>query len=78
MGDAKSGRRACARSAVWLLPAAVDWHWQLPAVTLPFIVLVGALVADSDLTAEPGPLEVELRDLAGPDELEDRPLSVHS
>jgi hypothetical protein len=29
---------------VWLLHASIDWDWQLPAVTLPAIVLGGALI----------------------------------
>ena len=34
----------CAASLVWLLHASIDWDWQLPAVTLPAIALVGALM----------------------------------
>jgi hypothetical protein len=30
---------------VWFLHASIDWDWQLPAVTLPAIVLAGALIA---------------------------------
>ena len=29
------------RRAAWLLHATIDWDWQLPAVTLPAIVLAG-------------------------------------
>jgi O-antigen ligase len=29
---------------VWFLHASLDWDWQLPAVTLPAIVLAGALI----------------------------------
>jgi hypothetical protein len=35
---------ACAGDLVWLLHASIDWDWQLPAVTLPAVVLTGALV----------------------------------
>jgi hypothetical protein len=35
----------CAALVVWLLHASIDWDWQLPAVTLPAIVLAGALLA---------------------------------
>jgi len=35
----------CAAAVAWLLHASIDWDWQLPAVTLPAIVLAGALVA---------------------------------
>jgi len=33
---------------VWFLHASIDWDWQLPAVTLPAIVLAGALLALSE------------------------------
>jgi O-Antigen ligase len=35
---------ATAAALVWLLHASIDWDWQLPAVTLPAIVLSGALI----------------------------------
>ena len=35
---------ACAAILAWLLHASIDWDWQLPAVTLPAIVLLGALI----------------------------------
>ena len=38
----------CAASVVWLLHASIDWDWQLPAVSLPVIVLAGALIALSE------------------------------
>jgi hypothetical protein len=45
---------ACAGVAVWGLHATIDWDWQLPAVTLPAIVLAGALIALSEAPgAEP-------------------------
>ena len=34
-----------AACSVFLLHACMDWGWQMPAVALPFLVLVGALVA---------------------------------
>jgi O-Antigen ligase len=51
-----AGRRALAQRAslapgavavcvAWLLHAAIDWDWQLPAVTLPALVLAGGLLA---------------------------------
>jgi O-Antigen ligase len=64
-GVAVAGRRAlgrhpvlapgpCAACAVWLLHAAIDWDWQLPAATLPAIVAAAALVAASETgTMEP-------------------------
>jgi len=43
---------ACAAVAVWGLHATIDWDWQLPAVTLPAIVLAGALIAASEGASE--------------------------
>ena len=43
---------ACAGGAVWRLHATIDWDWQMPAVTLPAIVLAGGLIAASE--AGPG------------------------
>jgi O-antigen ligase len=68
---------ACAASVVWLLPATVDWHWQLPAVTLPFLVLVGGLIAEGEApwrapAFDAGPAEADDE----PDELAGEPLSV--
>src|SRR5439155_13258356 len=37
-----------AASAVWLVHAGVDWDWEMPGVTLPFLALVGAALAQSD------------------------------
>jgi hypothetical protein len=44
----------CAGALVWFLHASIDWDWQLPAVTLPAIVLAGALgvVAEGSADAE--------------------------
>jgi hypothetical protein len=58
-GVALAGRRAlaagaplapgaCAVCAAWLLHASIDWDWQMPAVTLPAIVLAGGLLAESE------------------------------
>jgi O-Antigen ligase len=41
-----------AASTVWLLHASIDWDWEVPAVTLPAIVMAGALIAASE-EAEP-------------------------
>jgi O-antigen ligase len=40
---------ACAACSVWLMHAAIDWDLQLPAVTLPVVVLAGALLAASEV-----------------------------
>jgi hypothetical protein len=45
----------CAASTVWLLHASIDWDWELPAVTLPVIVMAGALIAASEEAAEQTP-----------------------
>jgi O-Antigen ligase len=39
---------ACAASVTWLLHASIDWDWEMPAATLPALILVGALIAISD------------------------------
>jgi O-antigen ligase len=44
----------CAAALVWLVHASIDWDWQLPAVSLPAVVLAGALVALAE--AAPGPV----------------------
>ena len=63
-GVAAAARRALRRNPalaagwsagalVWLLHASIDWDWQLPAVSLPAIVLAGALIAAGE--EEPAP-----------------------
>jgi hypothetical protein len=44
-----------AAGTVWMLHSAVDWDWQVPAVTLPAILLAGALVAAAEADADAGP-----------------------
>jgi O-antigen ligase len=39
---------AAAVCVAWLLHATIDWDWQLPAVTLPAVVLAGGLLAASE------------------------------
>ncbi len=39
---------AYAVCVAWLLHAAIDWDWQVPAVTLPALVLAGGLLAASE------------------------------
>ena len=61
-GVAAAGRRAlirgrplaagcCAASTVWLLHASIDWDWEIPAVTLPVVLMAAGLIAASE---EPG------------------------
>jgi hypothetical protein len=38
----------CAASTVWLLHASIDWDWEVPAVTLPAIIMAGGLIAASE------------------------------
>jgi O-Antigen ligase len=44
---------AVAAGTVWVLHAAIDWDWQVPAVTLVALVLAGALIAASEADPEP-------------------------
>jgi O-antigen ligase len=37
-----------AGALVWFLHATIDWDWELPAVTLPALVMAGALIAASE------------------------------
>lgn len=39
---------AAAAGTVWLLHSAIDWDWEMPAVTLPALVIAGALIAASE------------------------------
>ncbi len=41
-----------AGALVWLIHASIDWDWQLPAVTLPAVVLAGALIAAAERNVE--------------------------
>ena len=36
---------SAAALVVWLLHASIDWDWQMPAVTLPALILAGLLIA---------------------------------
>jgi hypothetical protein len=58
-GVALAGRRALEAGAAlapgavaacgaWLVHALIDWDWQMPAVTLPALVLAGGLLAESE------------------------------
>jgi O-antigen ligase len=42
----------CAALLAWFLHASIDWDWELPAVTLPALVLAAALivVAEGELS----------------------------
>lgn len=46
---------AIAACAVWLLHATIDWDWQMPAVTLPALILAAGLVARSEWAPEAPP-----------------------
>ena len=45
---------AAAATLVWFVHASIDWDWQLPAVSLPAIVLAGALITVAERGADPG------------------------
>ena len=32
--------------------SAIDWHWEMPAVTLPALVMAGALIAASEYSGD--------------------------
>jgi hypothetical protein len=61
--------------AAWLLHASIDWDWQFPAVTLPAIVLAGALLAARETApraptarrADPAPSPAPSPDASEPD-----------
>jgi O-antigen ligase len=43
---------AAGATSAWLLHAAIDWHWEMPAATLPALVMAGALIAASELSSD--------------------------
>ena len=47
-GEAPVAPAACAVSGMWLCTLSIDWDWQMPAVTLPALVLAGALLAEAE------------------------------
>jgi O-antigen ligase len=62
-GGAGAARAAVRRNALlaagpaaactaWAVHATIDWDWQVPAVTLPAVILAGCLIAAGE--AEPG------------------------
>jgi O-Antigen ligase len=46
-----------AAGVVFLLHSSIDWDWQIPAVTLPAIILFAAVVALAESDAQPDALE---------------------
>jgi hypothetical protein len=44
---------AAAATLVWFVHASIDWDWQLPAVTLPAVVLAGVLLTVAERPAGP-------------------------
>jgi hypothetical protein len=63
-GTAVAARRALGRHralaagpvaalVVWLLHASIDWDWQMPAVTLPALVLAGLLIVLAEEAGAP-------------------------
>ena len=46
---------AMAAVTVWVLHSMIDWDWQMPAVTLPALVMIGALIASSEGLPEDSP-----------------------
>ena len=52
--DAALAAGAAAATLAWFVHASIDWDWQLPAVTLPAVVLAGALISVAEPRAGPG------------------------
>lgn len=59
-GAAVTARRATALAAgpaavalAWAVHACVDWDWEMPAVTVPALAAMGALLALADRAADP-------------------------
>jgi O-antigen ligase len=44
---------AAAATLAWFVHASIDWDWQLPAVTLPAVVLAGVLLSVAERPAGP-------------------------
>ena len=42
--DPAAAAGPAAALAAWLLHASIDWDWQFPAVTLPALIVAGALL----------------------------------
>ena len=56
--DPAAAAGACAATLAWFLHASIDWDWEMPAVTLPAIVLAGALISAAGApTADPAARE---------------------
>jgi O-Antigen ligase len=51
--DPAAAAGATAATLTWFLHASIDWDWQLPAVTLPAIVLAGGLIVIGERSADP-------------------------
>ena len=45
---------------VWAVHSAVDWDWEMPALTLIALVLAGSLIAGAEREEEPGAAEVAI------------------
>jgi O-Antigen ligase len=50
--DPRLAAGACAGLAVWALHSAIDWDWEMPAVTLVAVLLAGALISGAELGHE--------------------------
>jgi hypothetical protein len=44
----------CAATVAWVLHASIDWDWQLPAVSLPAVILAGVMIGVAAPRADPG------------------------
>jgi hypothetical protein len=50
-----------AAATVWLLHSTIDWDWQMPAVTVPALIMLGALIG----AGEPPPAARPQREAIG-------------
>ena len=48
LSDAEAAAGLAAALAAWWLHAGLDWDWEMPAVTLPMLMLAAAAIAASE------------------------------
>ncbi|MBN1527643.1 MAG: O-antigen ligase family protein [Thermoleophilaceae bacterium] len=56
----RAGSPVAAGAAIcimWALHSTIDWNWQLPAVTLPAVLMAGALVAAAEPSESAAPAD---------------------
>jgi O-antigen ligase len=53
LGDRLSAAGPVAAGVVWLLHSTIDWDWQIPAVTMPALILFAAVIAIAERERRP-------------------------